>query len=170
MSVVVSFGFQDNDHVFTNGYAFQQTVSRFVTKDSALVRISTYNVGISDHDGATVNDFVKDLCVAEEVRLLVGFNPNHTQNMAFTAKYKELAKQHKNLKIRRLEKLHAKIVSVEYTTPAQKKTQTRTWTGSLNLVTPTLHDLMFKLYPTQSREVCNYFDRLWNFSSVLFNP
>lgn len=168
MSILVPFGFNDNDHVFTNGYAFQQTVSRFVDKHSTLVRVSTYNIGISAHDGATVDDFVKDLCVATEVRLLVGFNTNHSQNVEFLKKYKSLVDRHKNLQVRRLEKMHAKIVSVEWKTPSQKKAQTQSWTGSLNLITPTLHDLMVKLDPTQSRDVCKYFDRLWEFATVLF--
>lgn len=168
--MIIPFGFQNNTHVFTNGFAFQQTVSRFVDENSTLVRISSYNIGLSTHDGATVDDFIKALCVATEVRLLVGYHTLHVQNAQFVQQYKKLSERHKNLKIRRLEKLHAKIVSVEWKTPSQKKAQTQTWAGSLNLITPHLHDLMVKLDPTQSRDVCAYFDRLWNLAAVLFNP
>lgn len=162
--VVVPFDQQDNDHVFTNCHSFQIKVGRFTNHETKLVRISSYNIGISTHDLSTVGTFVDDLCMAKQVQLLVGYNPHHDKNAEITATLNALLKRHKTLQIRRLEKLHAKIVSIQ-----QSDNKVHTWTGSLNLITPSLYDLMVKLDLTQSKTVCDYFDRLWNLGSVLFN-
>ena len=148
------------ESLFTNCHEFQRVVCRLVTKETKLVRIASYNVGIGvEYD--TVDSFIQSMCVATKVQLLVGFNPKHEKNTEISLRLSNWHKRHSNLEIRRYEKLHAKIVSIT-------NDSTKTWIGSLNLITPTLFDIMAKLTPEQSNELMKWFDRLWQRAPVLF--
>lgn len=153
--MIVGYNYQTDDSVFENCHEFQHMMGQKVKPDS-IVRLASYNIGINDHDSA-VQSFIGSMCKAKEVRLLVGYNIYHDKNIEINAALDALIKRHKNLDVRRLQKLHAKIVAIG----------DQVWTGSLNIISPTLFDLMVKLNPKQALRVVSYFDTLFVRASLV---
>ena len=137
-----------NAHIYTSGYMFQDSVIYHCPKTT--VTISTYNVSTN-----IVNNFVDKLCKrATEVTLLVGINPFHHNNFAIVRQLSEWKVKHPNIRIYTASKLHVKAVLIE------RPRSLIGWAGSLNLITPTLNDLMVRLSKRQAVEVKTYLQKL----------
>lgn len=143
---------------FTNGFDFYEAIIQHVKKrQPSLIRISSYNTSVNEEFTPLVDQYIASLCrYCKEVQLLIGINPHHPFNDKIFTILKKWESIFPNLKSARLRGVHMKATLI---------TPSTGFAGSLNLIHPTLDDLMVQLSTTQYREVDAYFTRLWNKSA-----
>lgn len=147
--------------IFTNGLAFYSAfIQRLVRDGNSHVFISTYNTSINGDFPETVSRVLTDIHgYATQIYLLVGTNPYHPQNHLIRATLSRYVLALSKLQIRLLKGVHMKT----FFTPSFG------YAGSLNLIHPTLDDLMVRLSSTQLPLVHSYFLRLWDKALPLGN-
>lgn len=138
-----------NALIYTSGYAFQDAVVYHAK--SSVVTISTFNVSTNIE-----TDFLPKLCTkAIAVKLLVGTSPYNENNPAVLKVLHTWNNLYPNLTIVLGQKVHVKTILIS------QPNGLIGWAGSLNLITPTLHDLMVRLSKKQATEVETYIQQLW---------
>lgn len=139
--------------IFTNGLAFYQALIQSTKKyEPGLVRIATYNTSINEGFTQTVTEVLTQLAhLSTSVELLVGINLHHLHISTIKSILSSHASTIPKLHIRTLKGVHVKCFL----------TSSCGYAGSLNLIHPTLDDLMVRLSPTQRSLTDTYFSRLW---------
>lgn len=139
--------------IFTNGLAFYQALIESTRRRKpSIVSISTYNTSINEGMTESVLETLTSLCeISTSVHLLVGINSFHLKLFTIRATLKRYTQVLPKLRVRELQGVHMKCFL----------TSTCGYAGSLNLIHPTLDDLMVRLTTHQRLLVQAYFDRLW---------
>lgn len=142
--------------IFFSGYNYYETVLRNVVQGKSTVLISTLHIGINITD--ELDAFIRKLAHNSlELHLFVGFNEYDLErNREVLRRLRTYKKTYRNITIRQLSKLHIKacVISTNATPIA--------WAGSLNLVSFTLYDVMFRLTLSQSSQLHAYLLNLWS--------
>lgn len=152
---------QYDDIIYTSGFAFHQNILHHVHPGS-IIRICTYNVGINisvDY----LYSVLRGMGTAAEIRMLVGHNPHHMENIAIKAELQRYLDKTPTLTVKLQERQHAKLVLIDSPRVVRKVKQlTRHgWAGSLNFINPTLADVMVELNLAQCKALVDYFDHHW---------